>query len=111
MRVRLAVYIGACTTMEGLNWLTTNKFLLRRIEITERDIGWRFRLKLRIGREILRWPPVRPPEMLLALEWLRRKRAQKTFRIIHGLAFLSIVAGAHEFQRESNDRNSQPGSP
>ena len=82
--VRRAGYIGACTTMEGLNWLTTNKFLLRRIEITERDIGWRFRLKLRIGREILRWPPVRPPEILLALEWFRRKRAQKTFRIFMG---------------------------
>jgi peptidoglycan/xylan/chitin deacetylase (PgdA/CDA1 family) len=72
-----AGYIGACSCIEGLNWTVTNPFLLRRTEITERDIGWRFRLKLWTGRNILRWPPIWPSEVQLAAEWARRQRGYK----------------------------------
>jgi peptidoglycan/xylan/chitin deacetylase (PgdA/CDA1 family) len=70
--VRNAGYIGACTCMEGLNSARTNPFLLRRVEIREGDTGWRFLLKLWSGRQLLRWPPARLPEISLATKWLRR---------------------------------------
>jgi peptidoglycan/xylan/chitin deacetylase (PgdA/CDA1 family) len=70
-RVRKAGYVGACTSMDGLNSRRTNPFLLRRVEIRDSDLGWRFRAKLHLGRDITRWPPVRPPEVSILGRWLR----------------------------------------
>jgi peptidoglycan/xylan/chitin deacetylase (PgdA/CDA1 family) len=69
--VRDAGYAGACTSMEGVNSDGTNPFLLRRIEIQECDIGWKFWLKIRLGRDITRWPLPRPPEVSILAAWLR----------------------------------------
>jgi hypothetical protein len=71
--VRKAGYIGACTCMEGLNSTRTNPFLLRRVAVREGDKGFRFILKLLTGRELLRWPPARPPEVSLVIEWLKSR--------------------------------------
>jgi peptidoglycan/xylan/chitin deacetylase (PgdA/CDA1 family) len=79
--VRNSGYAGACTTMEGLNSARTNPFLLRRIKIVEGDVGLRFWLKVRLGRDILRWPPKRPPEVSILGAWLRRHR--KSDRRMH----------------------------
>jgi peptidoglycan/xylan/chitin deacetylase (PgdA/CDA1 family) len=73
-RVRNSGYLGACTCMEGLNSAVTNPFLLRRTEITEDDVGWRFRLKLFSGRDIVQWPVRRPPEISVLGAWLRQGR-------------------------------------
>lgn len=73
--VQAAGYVGACTCMEGLNRTTTNPYLLRRVEIDEKDLGWRLRLKLYTGRSLAKWPPARPPEVRLIADRLRRKRA------------------------------------
>ena len=70
-------YSGACTCMEGLNDQSTNPHLLRRVEIVEKDVGHRLRLKLQTGRDLLRWPPERPPEMRLAADWLRLRLGRR----------------------------------
>lgn len=75
--VRLAVekagYDAACTCLEGLNSRTTDRFLLRRVEIREADIGVRLEAKLRTGRDVLRWPPARPAWLTVALARARRR--------------------------------------
>jgi peptidoglycan/xylan/chitin deacetylase (PgdA/CDA1 family) len=77
-QVRRSGYLGACTSMEGLNSNRTNPFLLRRIEILEHDVGWRFWLKIRLGREIVRWPPNRPPEITVLAARLGRYRNSRS---------------------------------
>ena len=72
--VRSAGYVGACTSLEGLNSARTNPFLLRRIEIEERDVGWRLGLKIRSGRDLAKWPPNRPAEVAVFAAWIRRDR-------------------------------------
>jgi len=78
--VRSAGYRWACTCLEGLNSPRTNPFLLRRVEVTESDIGWRLRIKLLTGRSLSKWPPNRPPEIRLAKAWLAKQLAK------HGIA-------------------------
>lgn len=51
VEVRQAGYSGACTCIEGLNSEDTDPFLLRRVEIREADLGWRFWLKLKTGHD------------------------------------------------------------
>ena len=72
-QVRKAGYVGACTSMEGLNSSRTNPFLLRRVEIRDSDVGWRFRLKVLSGRDLVRLPLSRPPEVSILGRWLRHK--------------------------------------
>jgi peptidoglycan/xylan/chitin deacetylase (PgdA/CDA1 family) len=65
--VRNSGYQGACSCLQGLNSARTNPFLLRRVEIRNEDVGWRFRAKVATGRDWTAWPPDRP-------EWLRHVR-------------------------------------
>ena len=69
-------YVAGCTCMEGRNTSRTNPFLLRRVEIHDRDVGWRLTLKLRFGRDLLRWPPRRPASLAIAARWLRFARTR-----------------------------------
>jgi peptidoglycan/xylan/chitin deacetylase (PgdA/CDA1 family) len=61
--VRAAGYRAACTCMGGLNSRRTNPLLLRRVEILNEDLGWRFRLKLLTGRHVFDGY-LRPPSEL-----------------------------------------------
>lgn len=47
--VRAAGYRAACSCRGGRNSARTDRYLLRRVEILDADIGWRFALKLRSG--------------------------------------------------------------
>ena len=98
--VRDAGYVGACTSMEGLNSAWTNPFLLRRIEIRECDVGRRFWLKIHLGRNIFQWPPNRPPEVSMLGRWLRRY-----FRSDKG------IHARNDSQHSSFRGNRQSGSP
>jgi peptidoglycan/xylan/chitin deacetylase (PgdA/CDA1 family) len=75
--VRRSGCAGGCTCLEGLNSPATNPYLLRRVEIFERDRGWRFRQKLCFGRDLLAWPP-RKPAGLAVLAAQLRHRLQRT---------------------------------
>ena len=66
-------YIGACTCLEGLNTRKTHPFLLRRVEVHDDDLGWRLQLKLRFGRDLVRWPPRRPAIVSIAAKWIRHR--------------------------------------
>lgn len=72
-QVRAAGYRWACTCLEGLNSPRTDPFLLRRVEIHERDIGARLSLKLLTGRSLQKWPPQLPAEIRLAKAWLTKQ--------------------------------------
>jgi peptidoglycan/xylan/chitin deacetylase (PgdA/CDA1 family) len=80
--VRNSGYTGACTSMEGLNSARTNPYLLRRIEIYEHDLGWRLWSKIFFGRDIVQWPPHRPPEVSILGRWLRWQRKSKRIRFV-----------------------------
>ncbi len=68
-RVREAGYSGACTCIEGLNSEGTDPFLLRRVEIKDVDLGWRFWLKLKTGHDLFR----HSDRVNKLSEWLRRR--------------------------------------
>jgi peptidoglycan/xylan/chitin deacetylase (PgdA/CDA1 family) len=71
LAVESAGYEAACTCMEGLNTPGTDPFLLRRVSINEVDVDWRLEIKLRTGRDALRWPPERPAFVDEAIEKAR----------------------------------------
>jgi peptidoglycan/xylan/chitin deacetylase (PgdA/CDA1 family) len=71
LAVESAGYEAACTCMEGLNTRATDPFLLRRVTINEVDVDWRLETKLVAGRDVLCWPPQRPPFIDEAIEKAR----------------------------------------
>jgi peptidoglycan/xylan/chitin deacetylase (PgdA/CDA1 family) len=71
LAVESAGYEAACTCMEGLNTPATDPFLLRRVTINEVDVDWRLDIKMLTGRDVLRWPPQRPPFIDEAIEKAR----------------------------------------
>ena len=59
--------------MQGLNRRSTNSWLLRRTEVSEKDVDLRLRIKLHTGRDFFRRPSLRPKELqLLAEAWRSR---------------------------------------
>ncbi|GAA0761739.1 peptidoglycan/xylan/chitin deacetylase (PgdA/CDA1 family) [Erythromicrobium ramosum] len=71
--VREAGYLGACSCMQGCNRMGTDPYLLRRVEIHERDTGWRYKVKLHTGRDFFARPSLRPKQLqLLAERWRRQ---------------------------------------
>lgn len=73
LAVERAGYEAACTCLEGFNTRATDPFLLRRVSINEVDVGWRLEIKLLAGRDVLRWPPQRPPfvdEVIEKARWV-----------------------------------------
>ena len=67
--VRDVGFRGACSCLQGLNGVRTNPLLLRRVEVRNEDVGWRFQSKVTTGRDWTTWPPDRP-------EWLRQVRSR-----------------------------------
>jgi glycosyltransferase involved in cell wall biosynthesis len=61
-------YLGACTTIQGMNTIRTDLYRLRRINISGKDSMLDFRLKLRFGGGFLNWTNLKQSAALILLE-------------------------------------------
>ena len=61
-------YLGACTTIQGINTIRTDLYRLRRINISGNDSMLDFRLKVRYGAGFLSWSNLKATAALIFLE-------------------------------------------
>jgi peptidoglycan/xylan/chitin deacetylase (PgdA/CDA1 family) len=81
--VERAGYVGACTCMDGRNGARTDPFLLRRVEVHEDDVGWRFAAKVRSGRDLGAGLLGRPASLKIAIAWAKRSGGPLPRRLQH----------------------------